>query len=136
MEKNKTIYHIVAAGDLAKCTSKGMYTPVGFTDDGFIHCTGEPDTCLLVLEDYFSRFPEEETLLVLEIETGKVTADVRFEDPAPIAGAGKSHLGQGVLFPHIYGELNVDAVSRAGRVIRKNGRYIWPEEFSPVGRYL
>jgi uncharacterized protein (DUF952 family) len=132
MEKEKPIYHIVTVEDLKANTSAGMYTPVGFENDGFIHCTGEQETCLLVLGDYFSNLAADHTILILEIDTARVQAEVKFEAPAPIEGGGTAHIKEGVLFPHIYGSLNIDAVCRAGITEMKDGKFVWPETFEDI----
>ena len=46
---------------------------------------------------------------VLVIDESRVTAEVRYEPPAPSAGRVPD-AGQGHLFPHIYGPLNRDAI--------------------------
>ena len=132
MEKGKFIYHIATVSDLKTRTVNGMYTPAGFENDGFIHCTGEPETCLLVLDDYFSALAKDHTILVLEIDTARLNAEVKFEAPAPIEGGGKSHIKPGILFPHIYGSMNIDAVCRAGVAEMKSGKFVWPENFEEI----
>jgi uncharacterized protein (DUF952 family) len=124
----KTIYHLVAESEFRAQVKGETYTPASFDQDGFIHCTGEPDTLLAVANDYFSGV--KEPVLVLVIETAKLAAEVRFEPPAPVAGSGTSHLEETLLFPHIYGPLNLDAVTEIG-VLRKSGSaYQWPDRFT------
>jgi len=101
----ETIYHLVTKSELRTQAKGDTYLPTRFGQDGFIHCTGDPDTVLAVANDYFSSV--EEPVLVLVIETAKVTAAVRFEPPAPVEGSGTSHLEGAQLFPHIYGPLNL-----------------------------
>ncbi len=110
----KTIYHITTKKDLRACTKDGNYIPEGFDRDGFIHCTGEPSVTLLVLKDYFTTAAETEEILVLEIDTTLLESEVKFEAPAPLPVADTSHIKEAVLFPHIYGPVNINAVSRAG----------------------
>lgn len=121
-----TIYHLVVE---SKFQAEGNeYLPARFGLDGFIHCTGDPETVLAVANDYFSAV--EEPVLVLIIETAKVIAEVRFEPPAPVEGGGTSHLEQAQLFPHIYGPLNMDAVTGIGVLQKIDGQYRWPERFA------
>ncbi|MBN1977573.1 MAG: DUF952 domain-containing protein [Anaerolineae bacterium] len=123
-----TIYHLVTESAFRAQAKGDEYIPVRFDQDGFIHCTGEANTLLVVANDYFSSV--EEPVLVLAIETTRLTAEVRFEPPAPVAGSGASHLEEAQLFPHIYGPLNLDAVTEIG-VLRKNdGAYQWPDLFT------
>jgi uncharacterized protein (DUF952 family) len=86
-----------------------------------------------VANDYFSGVVEP--ILVLVIETAKLTAEVRFEPPAPVAGSGTSHLEEAQLFPHVYGPLNLNAVTGIG-VLQKNGKmYRWPDHFLAPGHF-
>jgi uncharacterized protein (DUF952 family) len=130
-----TIYHLVTESEFRAQVKGNEYVPPRFNQDGFIHCTGEPDTLLAVANDYFSSV--EEPVLVLVIETAKLTAEVRFEPPAPIEGSGTSHLEGAQLFPHIYGPLNMDAVTEIGVLRKSDGAYQWssrsttPKEWRP-----
>jgi len=123
-----TIYHLVIESEFRAQVKGNTYIPARFDQDGFIHCTGEPDTLLAVANDYFSSV--EETVLVLVIETTKLTAEVRFEPPAPIEGSGTSHLKEAQLFPHIYGPLSLDAVTEIGTLRKSGGAYKWPDRFT------
>ena len=65
-------------------------------DVGFIHCTSPSQTL-----DIAQRFVDYDDVVLLLINTDKVTAPLKYE--AALSGrSGK--------FPHIYGPLNVDAV--------------------------
>jgi uncharacterized protein (DUF952 family) len=123
-----TIYHLVAESEFRAQVKRDEYTPTRFDQDGFIHCTGEPDTLLAVANDYFSGV--EEPVLVLVIETAILDAEVRFEPPAPIEGSDTSHLEEAPLFPHIYGPLNLDAVTGIGVLRKSDGVYQWPDHFT------
>ncbi len=75
-------------------------------------------------------------MLTLIIEVAKLTAAVKFEPPAPIPGGGDSHLQAGLLFPHIYGPLNLAAVTGVGVLGKADGQFFWPEEFVRVGEFF
>jgi hypothetical protein len=111
-----------------------VYIPALFEQDGFIHCTAEPDTLLAVASDYFLKV--EEPVLVLSIDLPRIKSEVKFEPPAPIEGSGVSHLQEGLLFPHIYGPLNLDAVAGVGVLEKTNGRFSWPRDISSRIDYL
>ncbi|MBP7737642.1 MAG: DUF952 domain-containing protein [Spirochaetes bacterium] len=136
MEKKSVIYHIVTLDDLVSNIMGEYYTPAGFDKDGFIHCTAERSTTLLVLEDYFSAVADQKDILVLEIDVASVGSEVKYEAPAPIEGGGTSHIKEGALFPHIYGNLNLDAVTGAGKVEWSGGRFLWPSLFQDIKKYL
>jgi uncharacterized protein (DUF952 family) len=67
----------------------GRYIPALFAQDGFIHCTVEPNTLLCVAGDYFWQVVEP--VLVLAIDLPRVTATVKFEPPASIPNNNSSH---------------------------------------------
>ena len=136
MEDTNTIYHIVIYDDLRTHTTDGYYTPENFAKDGFIHCTAGKSSSMRVLEDYFGGVPVHKQILVLAIGIPQLESTVRFEPPAPVLGVGSTHAGGGVLFPHIYGKLNLDAISGAGLVERTGNTFMWPREFRNVSFFL
>jgi uncharacterized protein (DUF952 family) len=136
MEKKNIIYHIVTMNELKKQTADNYYKPVNFENDGFIHCTGDKSVTLLVLEDYFTELSETNVILILEIDTAGLKAKVKFEPPAPIEGGGTSHMEGEVMFPHIYGSLNIDAVTGAGIAERTGNKFTWPADFDDIKKYL
>ena len=123
-----TIYHLVTKSEFRVQVKGNEYIPARFDQDRFIHCTGEPDTLLAVANDYFSGV--EEPVLVLVIETARLTAEVLFELPAPVEGSGTSHLEETQLFPHVYGPLNLDAVTEIGTLLKSAGAHQWPNRFT------
>ena len=75
-----------------------MYRSETFPIEGFIHCS----TLEQVIQVANIRFRGQKGLVLLAIDSDLVTADIRYEN-----------LEGGVqMFPHIYGELNIDAVVR------------------------
>jgi uncharacterized protein (DUF952 family) len=128
------IYHLVTERDFHSLTKDNVYVPALFAQDGFIHCTGEPATLLSVANDYFADVVE--AVLVLVIEVDRVAAEVKFEPPAPISGGGTSHVQEGLLFPHIYGPLNLDAVAGVGVLRQEDRQFCWPEDFVSVAEYI
>ena len=90
------IYHILTGKAWEKAEIEGTYAPDSLEVEGFIHCS---------LIDQVTRsanlfFKGEEDIHLLWIAAQRVRAEIRNEDLA----------GEGMLFPHIYGELNLDAV--------------------------
>jgi uncharacterized protein (DUF952 family) len=124
---SNAIFHLVTESDFQTRCNGNEYIPALFEQDGFIHCTAEPDTLLAVANDYFSDV--EEPVLVLDIDLEQVKAKLKFEPPSPIAGGGGSHVLEGLLFPHIYGPLNLDAIIETRKLRRKQGRFFWPDSF-------
>jgi uncharacterized protein (DUF952 family) len=103
-----------AAGEYAMST-RG----VTLADQGFIHCS---------LPHQVGRiadlvYPDTSDLVILVIDTDRVTAPVRYE----AAGPG------GEAFPHIYGPLNASAVTETVLVSRDaTGQLILPPWLGPA----
>jgi len=95
------IYHIATASDWAQAQASGEYTTSTrgrtLADEGFIHCSAA-DQVAAVANTFYQGLPD---LLVLVIDTGRVRPEIRLEE---VPDSDKP-------FPHIYGPLNVDAVT-------------------------
>ena len=97
-----------------------QYEPASLASEGFVHCTGDLDTLLVVANSFYQDVAGE--LVALELDEGALTAEVRWEAPAhpdgrrPVAGEP--------LFPHVYGPLDIAAV-RAVRPVQRSqdGRF-------------
>jgi uncharacterized protein (DUF952 family) len=97
------IAHIVNRRDWAKALGCGTYAPDSLRAEGFIHCS-----TLAQVVDTASRFYRgQDDLVVLCIEESRLNAELKYE--APTIQHDES---AGALFPHLYGELNLDAVVR------------------------
>ena len=93
------IYHITTQQDWQKAQAVGVYTAESLVGQGFIHAsTGEQVTD--TAQRYYSGW---HGLLLLAIETSRVRPEVRFE--LVMLPIGETQ------FPHIYGPLNLDAVT-------------------------
>ena len=71
----------------------------------------------------------------MQIDIAKLKVEVKFEPPAPIPGAGTSHLEHAILFPHIHGKLNMDAVTGVGKAEKADGKFVWPKNFDDMKKY-
>lgn len=89
------IYHIVPEKIWKEAVEKGTYLGDTLETEGFIHAS-EIDQ---VVEVANSLFTGQKGLVLLVIDRDKLTSPIKYEDP-----------GNGELFPHIYGPLNLDAV--------------------------
>lgn len=138
------IYHLVALaalrrawvpeGDGAAEPSTGAaYAPPSLGTEGFVHCAGSRATALAVARDLFAGC--REPVACLAIHTGRLRVPVRFEAPAPPAGAGRTHLARATRFPHIYGPVDREAICGAGLLTRRHGPgpdFGWPERMEPI----
>src|SRR5512136_2990644 len=110
----KIIYHLTPADYYNGLPTDQPYRPREFDRDGFIHCTTGEERLLLVADTLYRRVPGE--FLLLMIDEHKVTAPVKYENSG------------GILFPHIYGALNRDAIVRVVAVGRREDG-----TFLPIG---
>jgi uncharacterized protein (DUF952 family) len=88
-----SIYHIVRRDEW----ESGDYRPASLAAEGFIHCS----TAAQVMGTANRFFKGTTGLVVLRIETARLTAPLKFE----------SATDRNELFPHIYGALNPSAVT-------------------------
>ena len=91
------IYHVTTAGDWDAARQKGFYEHPSLTAEGFIHCSQENQVAG-VLERYFGG---QTNLIKLVIDTDRLTSHFVF-DWSPTTQD---------TFPHIYGPINLDAVT-------------------------
>ena len=92
----RRIYHIAPAEDWERQAGSGEYRHPSLDSEGFIHCSEEQQVERTLKKFFGGR----NGLVLLTIETGSLAPELRYEEGEP-----------GVLYPHIYGVLNVDAVS-------------------------
>ncbi|MGB8413381.1 MAG: DUF952 domain-containing protein [Candidatus Binatus sp.] len=88
--------HIVKRIEWARAVARGTYAPASLRAQGFIHCS----TVAQVVDTANRFYRGHHGLVVLCIDESRLKAELKYE-----AAAGE-------LFPHLYGELNVDAVAR------------------------
>jgi uncharacterized protein (DUF952 family) len=97
------IYHIVKQSDWTDGVRRGTYAPTSLWDEGFIHCS----TIEQVIDTANRFYRGQDDLILLLIDESQLKAELKYE--APVIMHGES---SGELFPHLYGELNADAVVR------------------------
>lgn len=91
-----TIIHIIGRTEWDSIKDKKSYTTNDFEIDGFVHCSNV-DQVVRVANFLFKGVND---LVLLVIDSDNVTSNVVWED---LYNANEE-------FPHIYGELNLDAV--------------------------
>lgn len=92
------IYHVVTALNWQKVMLQGFYEAPSLALEGFIH-TSKAEQVKGVLERYYEG---QHDLILLHIDETKLTAPLKYE-LAPSVNEE---------FPHIYGRLNLDAVTK------------------------
>ena len=127
------IFHLTLESEFRAQLGPDAYRPADLSDVGFVHCATRPSV-LLVANDYFSD--ASGPLLVVEIDPTKLLSEVRYEAAAPIAGGGSTHLAGASQFPHIYGPVAREAISRVGKIGRTPEGFQWPSRFVALTPFL
>ncbi|MBW4646158.1 MAG: DUF952 domain-containing protein [Goleter apudmare HA4340-LM2] len=91
----KTILHITHRQQWEQAKHLGSYRGDTLDSEGFIHCSHANQ--IVKVANWF--FKQNTGLVILCIDADQVKAEIRDEE---------AEIGE--FFPHIYGELNVDAV--------------------------
>ena len=108
------IYHIISRTDWHKARKLGIYQPESIQKEGFIHCSYAAQVAGTAGR-YYSRVKD---LIVLKIQVSKLQTEVRVEQGP-----------NGDRFPHIYGNLNLDAVeSEISLETNSNGIFQFSEQ--------
>jgi len=90
------IFHVAQAEDVDNAAESGRYQCDSLSSEGFIHCC-KPEQLQGVIERYYSSV---KGLLLMHIDGDALHSDLVFENT----------VGGDELFPHVYGEINMDAV--------------------------
>ena len=105
------IYHIVSRADWEAALDSAEYRGDSLETEGFIHCS----TRLQVVDVANHWFPGKHGLLLLTIDPGRLSSQVRYEDG-----------GDGRLFPHVYGPIEIRAVIAVEDFSpRPDGQFEW-----------
>ena len=99
------IYHLVPIDDWETQPADRPYVPADFDQAGFIHCTRGDEQIAVVANRYYRNDPRDWLVLVLDEQA--VTSEIKYEPG-----------GDGLLYPHIYGSLNRDAIRAVRRLPR------------------
>ncbi|MFS0918779.1 DUF952 domain-containing protein [Brevibacillus sp. 179-C 1.1 NHS] len=104
------IYCLVPKAYWEKWIDQDHYLPRDYEQEGFIHATKGDELLEKVANRVYSQFDEE--LYVLVVDETKCTSEVKYE-------AAKD----GLLYPHIYGPLNQDAIVDKKQMERIDGQW-------------
>ncbi|MGM0589145.1 MAG: DUF952 domain-containing protein [Bacteroidota bacterium] len=90
------LFHLVDQSEWKAAKQSNTYSPDSLKDEGFIHLSKGSQ-----VEATANRlFKGKQDLLLLVIDKIRLAAPIKYEDTE----------GEGEKFPHLYGELNMDAV--------------------------
>jgi uncharacterized protein (DUF952 family) len=123
------IYHVAPRSELKAGMRAETYVPGGFTTDGFVHCSATREEVLAVCQAYYRSVTEP--LLLLRIEPLQLTSRLLFEPSSP-AGSEPPGIAPGTLFPHVYGPIDLQAISGVGQLERREDDFAWPRRFESL----
>ncbi|MGE5124608.1 MAG: DUF952 domain-containing protein, partial [Acidobacteriaceae bacterium] len=102
------IIHLCPSAEWLEAQERGVFMDASLDQHGFIHCS-QPQHVLQVANQVF---PGSGNLLALWIDPAKITSEIRWE---PFAG---------IVYPHIYGPIDLPAVSAVSEIKPdQDGRY-------------
>jgi uncharacterized protein (DUF952 family) len=114
------IYHITTRDSWAAAQKAGTYRADSLVKDGYIHCSSKNQ--LVTTANNF--FLNQHGLMILVIDPERLITVIRWE---------KGTDDQTQLFPHIYGELNLDAVLQIVAFDPgEDGLFHLPQDLDPV----
>lgn len=105
MGESSITYHLTPLDVWRSFAGFPLYRPEAFEREGFIHCTDGPDRVIETGNRYYQSDPRPFCVLVIDVD--RVEPDVIYEDSEQV-------------FPHIYGPLNISAVTSVKRVLRSD----------------
>jgi len=107
------LFHIALVSEWRQALERGGYSTGSLGQEGFIHFSTGKQLLRSANKYYFGR----DDVVLLWIDPAKLVAELKYE---PIS--------DGQLFPHLYGELNLDAVIRViGFKPQADGSFSWPD---------
>lgn len=117
------ILHLTTRDIWHASQQQGFVTTESLSSEGFIHCSTELQI-LGVANKYYSG---SGNMVLLLIDLKNLTAPIKWEPPAHIDGSpAEPHEP---LFPHIYGKINIGAVTRViDFPCDDSGHFVMPPE--------
>jgi uncharacterized protein (DUF952 family) len=95
----RPILHITSKTAWAEAQRNGFYSAPSLATEGFIHCS-TPSQVVATAERFYAG---QHGLVLLSLDSKRIQPEVKYE-----AGTDKPD----ELFPHVYGRINLDAVTR------------------------
>jgi uncharacterized protein (DUF952 family) len=103
-KENPLILHITSKKEWLEARERGEYIAPSLQTEGFIHCSTEKQVLHVANAFYRGRTD----LVLLQIDETKLASEVKWEPPAGPPAPGISETDK---FPHIFGPINLTAVS-------------------------
>ena len=102
------ILHLTSRDAWLAAQESGKYSTPSLQADGFIHCSTEKQ--IVRVADTF--YTGQHGLVLLVVDPSRLKPELRWEPPAHPNPQADDLPPSDELFPHIYGLLNVDAVTK------------------------
>ena len=116
------IFHITSRTNWEAAQQRGDYRAESLETEGFIHCSTISQV-LPVAENYYQG---QSGLILLSIEPALLSSDLKWEPPS--GGSPPPGVPEGDPFPHIYGPINLDAVTKVLELkLDSQDKFILPE---------
>ena len=116
---SQQLYHITSLQEWQTAQKKGEYEPGGFTQDQFIHCS----YCHQLLTVAHRFYKGQNGLVLLVIESSKINTKINSSLVEENLEGGEE------LYPHIYGLLPTDAVTKViSFPCDAEGKFTLPDE--------
>ena len=102
-----TIFHITTQAQWQKALEQGFYLSDSLEKDGFIHAS----TAEQVSKVFNAFYQEQADVVLLAIALEKLESSVKWEAPVHPDGKKTDAITETEKFPHIYGKINLNAVT-------------------------
>ena len=114
------IYHLALVSDWQNTLRHNTtYFPPTYDADGFTHGTSEPGRLLDVANHFYTDSVDEWICLEMtEQSLDKQNIVVKYEAPANVGNQDGKLEGKTILFPHVFGGIHPDVVTKTYPVIR------------------
>lgn len=104
MKPDTLILHLASNVAWLAAVKGGIYHAESLSTEGFIHCS----TLSQIVSVANTFYHGQHGLVLLALDPEKLDADLKWEPPAE---PEPTHAREGELFPHVYGPINLDAVT-------------------------
>ena len=119
------ILHLLSRDSWAEAQAQGQLVAPSVATEGFAHCSTEHQMVDVANKYYRGT----SNMVLLNIDPAKLTSELKFEPPAHIDGSPA--LPHEPLFPHIYGPINLEAISEVVDFpCRSNGEFVAPPQLN------
>ena len=119
------ILHLLSREAWAEAQAQGQLVAPSVATEGFAHCSTEHQMVDVANKYYRGT----SNMVLLNIDPAKLTSELKFEPPAHIDGSPA--LPHEPLFPHIYGPINLEAISEVVDFpCRSNGEFVAPPQLN------